>query len=813
MNLNEKLGDLAALFVLFLVMLAFFGRLLTGDQLIQSDIIQFKGMSSEIREIQQQENTNETIHWTNAMFSGMPTYLISDAVFLKNNIAQSINHLVRYFLPGPAGILFIAFVCFYILSRSLSISKWLSAIGAFSFGAGSFVIISLIAGHNSKINAYAYAPLILAGIVLLFRRKTWAGVFCLAFGLAAQLAANHYQITFYTFLICLCLFISEAVHFYKNNTVKELLKPVAYSVLAIILAIGVNFNKLATTFNHAEYTTRGAKSELASVDENNQEKGGLSYDYATQWSYEPLESFTLLIPNFMGGASTEELGEKSNWSDQAQIPQSLREAPPTYWGEMPFTSGPVYLGAVLFALFVVSLFLLNGRWKWWAIASSLLMLFLAWGEHSFVYELFFNSFPFFNKFRTPMMALLMLSLIIPLVGIQGISDYLEKNIQNKQPIIYGIGIIAAVTIVFGFLATGFYNFSGAVDNQLQQGGFPNQLIDLLKQDRAEMLRGDALRSLVFILLTGLALYLYKIDKIRLQMAFIALSLLAFTDLFFVNKRYLSKDNFESKEAHEQRFQPSEIDLAIQKDTTEFYRVLNMTTGNPFSDAGTSNQHYSIGGYHAAKLQRYQDLIDYQLSDVNREVLHMLNTKYVIGPTKDGQIGYRINEDALGNAWFVQDIVFGDNDREIMDSLSTINVSEQAILPAEVKNELKISESLNPSNSSIALNDYHPEKMTYDVRVENGNQFAVFSEIYYLQEDDDGWHAYLNGREIPIYRTNYLLRGVQLPEGNHELVFQYEHDSFSKRAMVSKVFSALLLLAGIGFLRERYLQEKRKNETK
>lgn len=805
MSLKNKFEDLVAILVLFLIMMIFFGRVMFGDKLIQSDIIQFKGMSSEISEIQHEEN-NRTIHWTNSMFSGMPTYLISDAIFLKNNITQSTNHIIRYFLPGPAGILFIAFVCFYILARSLSISKWLSVIGSFAFGAGSFVIISLIAGHNSKINAYAYAPLILAGIVLLFKKKHWAGLFCLAFGLSAQLAANHYQITFYTFIICLCLFLSECFYFYKKNGSKQLIKPVLFSVLAVILALGVNYNKLMTTFQHAKYTTRGGKTELAKQSDQ-KEKGGLDFDYATQWSYEKLESLTLLIPNFMGGASTEELGDKSNWKDQRQIPQNLRNAPPTYWGSMPFTAGPVYVGAVLVGLFFFSLFILKGRYKWWAVISTLLLLLLAWGKHSAIYELFFNHFPFFNKFRTPMMALLMMSLLIPLIGIHGTHVFIKENTRKKLSVYIGFGTVLAIIILFGFLCSGLYDYSGAVDSQLRQGGFTNQLMKLLKQDRAEMLKGDAFRSLLFVFFTGLTLYFYLINKIRIQLAIICISILAFTDLYLVDKRYIGKDNFESKEAYEQRFTASEIDLAIQKDSSKFYRVFDLSAGNPFADASTSNQHFSIGGYHAAKLQRYQDLIDFQLSNLNRNVLNMLNTKYIIGPTEQGSIGIQKNREALGNAWFIDYIQFVNSDLEAMQQLTSTIVSDTVLISNKHRQSLGNVENLNSKNGSISLAEYDPEKMTYSVSISEGEQFAVFSEIYYLQENGDGWHAYLNGNEIPIYRVNYTLRGVQLPEGDHQLVFQYKHTQFDKREMVSKVFSALLLIAGIGFLRERYLQEK------
>lgn len=801
MKLNGKLENLIALIALFLIMMLFFGRIVFGDRLIQSDIVQYRGMASEIDQVKEADD-GRIIHWTNSMFSGMPTYMITDALFLHNNVGQFVNHAVRQIFPGPAGISMIALICFFILCRSLSINKWLSIIGAFAFLGGSFVIQSLVAGHNSKINAYAYAPLILAGIIYIFRKRPWEGVFCLAFGLTAQIAANHLQITFYTFLICSCLFISELIHQYKKRDLNSLLQPAVYSVLAVIIALGVNYNKLTTIYKYSKHTTRGGQSELVQQSNAEKKSGGLDYEYATQWSYKPIESFTLLIPNFMGGASSEELGEKSHWSDQNQIPPNLRNAPPTYWGQMPFTSGPVYLGAVICALFLFSFFIVKGKNKWWVFIACIIMLLLSWGKFSPFYKMFFYNFPFFDKFRTPMMSLLMLSLLFPMFGILGIDRFLKKK-SDQKTVINSFGIILGIIVLFGFLGSAMYGFSGAVDEQLKASGFTRDLLNLLKKDRAMLLRNDAFRSLLFIVASGAAFYYFLKKKLKVQFFVGALALLVFLDLYFVDKRYLSSENFESKAAFESRFtSPSQIDKVIQEDSTHF-RVYNLV-GNPFAEANTSKYHYSIGGYHAAKLQSYNELIDHQLMNNNRNVLNMLNAKYYIGQGEDGSIGFQENDQALGNAWFVDSLMVAKSANEEMQLIGERNLKNVAI----VRNQKIRKSEWDASKAEISLTSYDPEKLVYQaVNNSRARQFAVFSEIYYIQDDGDGWHAFIDGRKVPMFRVNYLLRGIDVPPGEHEIVFQYRHSAFAKRAMVSKFFSAILLLSAIGLLYQEFFKKK------
>ncbi len=792
MKLNTYLKDLIALGSFFLITYLFWGPLFSGNILVQSDIQQYNGMASEIKEYR---SNGEKIHWTNSGYGGMPTYLLGESLYHDSDLPGTVNKIFRKVFPGMSGIFLIGLLCFYILMRALKVNHWLAILGSFLFMAGSFSIQSFVAGHNSKMNAFAYAPLILAGLIYIFKNKPWQGVFCLAFGLAAQITVNHLQITYYTFLICLVFFISELVRSYQKK--KRLpLKPVLLCSLAVIVAIGVNFNKLYSVYQYADYSIRSGTSaiELEEGAESNDE----AYEYATEWSYKPIESLTLLIPNFMGGSSSEYLGEKSSWYGNRQIPPSLQTNPPTYWGEMPFTGGPVYLSVVLFALFCFGLMFLKNKWKWWVIIASSLLLFLSWGKFSVIYQFFYDFVPFFDKFRTPMMALLMLSLLLPITALKGIDTALlsQQKITFKKLLI-GFGIPTIIILLFGILGGGLFSFEGAVDTQLKQAGFTDSILQGLVNDRKSLLLQDSIRSLVFVLLTGGLFWLYMKKMIKTPFVIGAILLFAFLDLFLINQRYLSADNFESKAIYENRIRPNEVNREILKDKDLHYRTYEITS-NPFANANTSYHHKSLGGYHAAKLQSYDDLIQKYIAANNFDVLNMLNTKYLIGQGQDGSLGYQENTDAFGNAWFVKELTIAEGDSKALELLGQVDLKHKAIVQLEELDKTEINKIDSLQSGTIELVSYHPDKLVYQSS-SNQNGFGVFSEIYYQQKDGDGWVATIDGEQSPVFKTNFLLRGLNIPSGDHEIVFEYRKSAFQKRAMVSKLFSAVLLLLGIGFL--------------
>jgi len=680
MKLNNTMLDVIAMAIFIAITILFFGRLYSGDVLVSTDIVQYQGMSSEIH---MYKDLGNRIHWTNAAYGGMPTYLVDGGVFMDQNIPKVMNQVIRKTFPGVAAIMLIGLVCFFILMRTLKVNHWLAIMGSFVFMSGTFVITSLLAGHTSKLNAFAYAPLILAGLLLIFKKRYWAGVFLLSFGLAAHIAANHLQITFYTFLLCLIYVISELIRTIRERKL-VVWKPYAMAAIGVIIGVGVNFNGLYTTYQHAKYTTRSGESAIVAAQQSADGKDA-AYDYATQWSYTPLESLTLIIPNFMGGSSNEELGEKSSWYGKQQLPRFYQTNPPTYWGQMPFTGGPVYLGAVLFALFFFGIQFVKNRWKWWAIAATVLFLLLSWGKFFPVYDMFYFGFPFFDKFRTPMMALLMLSLTIPLVAFLGTNKALfsEKVNLSQKHLLIGFGVPLAIVILFGFLGRSFYGFEGAIDENLRQSGFPSDLMRLLKQDRQALLSIDSFRSLIFILLLGGLFWLYIKQKVKKLPVLIGIGLLLFLDLFLVNQRYLSADAFTSKAGYEQQRAPNSVNNTINEDEDLHFRVFDVTR-DPFNNALTSFHHSSLGGYHAAKLQNYQDLIETRLAQNDQVALNMLNTKYFIGQSEDGQIGFEENDDALGNAWLVNEVKIVADDTDALSAIQEINPAETAVVARRSK---------------------------------------------------------------------------------------------------------------------------------
>lgn len=800
MKLNTYMKHGIAIASFFVITLLFWGPLFSGNVLVQGDIQQYNGMASEITEYR---GKGEKIHWTNSAYGGMPTYLLGQYLYNDSNLTGTVNSSIRKLLPGVSAIFLIGLICFYILMRCLKINHWLAIAGSFLFIASSFSIQSFVAGHNSKMNAFAYAPLIVAGLIYLFKNRPWLGLFCLSFGLAAQISVNHLQITFYTFFICFIYFITEVIRGFQKGR-PNWWKPIALSFIGVVIALGVNYNRLYSIYQYADFSTRSGKS---AIQNNNATKSkDQAYDYTTEWSYKPIESLTLLIPNFMGGASNENMGKKSSWYGNQQIPRSLQTNPPTYWGQVPFTGGPVYIGAVLFALFCFGILFIKKRWKWWVIIASALMILLAWGKFSPVYNLFYHGFPFFDKFRTPMMALLMLSLLFPIIALKGIDKAVlsNKNKLTLNKILIGFGIPVGILLLFGFLGPNLYSFEGAIDGQLRDSGFPRELMDSLVDDRKSLLFNDSLRSLLFVVLTAACFWLYMKKILKRPLLIGAIILLIFVDLFTINKRYLSEDNFTDKSFYENSLRGNSVNKEIQKDKSH-YRVYELV-GNPFANATTSYHHKSLGGYHAAKLQSYDDLISSKITTNDFNVLNMLNAKYFIGQNNAGELGYEENNEANGNAWFAKKIKTASDNQSALTMLDGADLKNEVIVEKSDDMVIDIGKSDSLNSDNIRLISYHPEKMVYQSE-SNQNGFGVFSEIYYQQKDGDGWVASIDGESVPVLKTNFLLRGIQIPAGTHEIVFEYRKSAFQKRATISKIFSGILLLFGIGFLWNVFLKRR------
>ncbi len=635
------------------------------------------------------------------------------------------------------------------------------------------------------------APL-LASVLMTFRGKWWLGGSLAALFTSLMLTANHSQITYYLVMLFLVLGAVKLVEAAKNKQLDFFFKSVGILIVAALLGTATNITNILTTYEYGEESMRG-KSEL--TNDLGNKTSGLDKDYATAWSYGKAESFTLLIPNFHGGASQGELGtESETYQAIKQSPQARKiiKQLPLYWGAQPFTSGPVYAGAIICFLFVVGLFLLKGYMRWWVLITTVLMLALGWGKNFMpLTDFFLEFFPGYNKFRAVSTTLVIVEFLLPLFGLVALNKLLggsEKE-ESRKAIKWGFVITAGLCFVFALMPNMFFDFVASSDEQLKGMGWP---VDAIQSDRASLLSSDAWRSFILILLSAGALWLYLSNTLKKQHVILIIGVLVLGDMWAVNKRYLDNDDFESKRKVETPFTPTIADQQILADPDPNFRVFN-TAVNTFNDASTSYFHKSIGGYHGAKLKRYQELIDAHISKGNMNVLNMLNTKYVITRGQNGQPLAQRNQDALGNAWFVQETQIVNNADEELAALSAINSSAQAVI--DERFSVFVPNVEMDSMASIQLTDYKANHLTYQSNCST-EQLAVFSEIYY----DKGWNAYIDGDLVPHFRVNYVLRAMAVPAGEHLVEFKFEPATYTRGENVSLASSIvlLLLLAGVGY---------------
>lgn len=807
-----------AVLAFVLISLIYFAPALEGRKLKQGDIDRFKGMSREIVDFRKM--TGEQTLWTNTMFSGMPAYFIS--VQFEGNLFKQINKWLGLGLPHPANQVFVYFLGFFILLLVLRVKPWLAAIGALAFAFSSYLFIIIEAGHNSKAAAIAYMAPVVAGVILAFRGRYIAGGLLTAFFLALEIAANHLQITYYLLMIILVYGIFELVETIRQGRWTHFLKATGILVLGALLAVGTHATSLLISSDHTQYTTRG-KSELT-IDQQNQ-TSGLDRDYITQWSYGIGETWTLLVPDFMGGASYARQGENSNMYEllvKYRVPKNDAKAivgqTPLYWGTQPFTSGPVYVGALIFFLFVMGLIVVKGKYKWWLLTIAVLSVFLAWGKNFMWFtDLFLDYFPGYNKFRAVTMILVIAEFAFPLLGVMALAKVFEKDRDKKllmKGLKYSVAIVGGILLLLIAIPGVFFDFSSTGDmNYLNSMGFPRELhgevLDALHADRVRTLRLDAFRSLAFILLGAGLLWIHLKGWIKNAAIIIAgIGILVLIDMWAVNKRYLNNDNFVRSSEVDFPFQATDADREILKDRSPGYRVLNLTV-SPFNDASTSYFHRSIGGYHGAKLKRYQELIDFQIQPeiqrliatlqkqadprtIGRDlkglpVLNMLNTKYIIVMTQSGPTPV-LNPYAYGSAWFVNDYeLVEDADEEIV-RVGEIDPSKLLIVDKRFGDILDGRTFEADTTAMIELSEAEPNHLTYltDARKD---QLAVFSEVYY----PNGWQAYIDGEPAEHFRANWILRAMVVPAGKHSIEFRFEPAIYNTGETISLASSILLLL--------------------
>lgn len=802
--IKKALPHITALLIFLLVAVIYFYPVLEGKVLHTNDGTVASNSAREIRE--HREKYGEEPLWTNVMFGGMPAYLIS--VKYHGNLMQYVDSALKIF-KLPVAPVFLTMAGFYLLLLLFKVDYRTAIAGALAYGFSSYFFIILGAGHNTKAFTIAYMAPVIGGVLYSYRKDILKGSLMLAFFLSLQILQNHPQILYYTLICVLTFIVCEFIYSARKKQISAFFEKSAVLIIPVILAAGMNSASLLTTYEYGKYSIRG-KSDL-DLPESAGAKG-LNKEYATQWSYGIDETLTLLIPNFKGGAnrpfdSHSETVRALRANNASQYAESFH----SYWGTQPWTDGPVYVGAIVVFLFIIGLIIVKGPIKWWLAVATLLSVMLAWGKNFMpLTNLFFNYFPGYNKFRAVTMILVIAEFCMPLLAILGVKKITDKSV-TKEEIFKALKIALGIS---GGIALIFLVFPGLVGSFLspaeRNSQLPAWLTSAMKKDRIELLRADAFRSLVFIVLTAILLTYFIKGKIKREYFTILLGILFLIDMFPVNKRYLNADKFVTPSSIRKFSAPSVADSLILQDKSIF-RVLNLTV-SPFNDATTSLYHYSVGGYHGAKLKRYNELIDSvlypeimnftntlqqatSLSQIepamkNMPGLNMLNTKYFI-----------INRDmpplrntfASGNAWFVDTAIFVRNANEELRMTGIIEPLKEAVIDRQFSTFIPATSFRSSPTDSISLVSYKANELKYKA-YNAETRLAVFSEIYYPA----GWKAYIDGSESSIIRTNYVLRAMIIPPGSHEIIFTFKPTSYYTGEKISLSSSVLFIILVCGY---------------
>lgn len=830
---------LGLIVVMFAVACIYFSPALDGKVVYQGDTQKFEAMVKETKDYH--AKTGEYALWNSSMFGGMPIYQVGGNPPMKS-VVHPIRKVVNLEFLGlgrSVGVLFLYLIGFYVALLVLGCSPWLSLLGALAFGLGSYNIIIVEAGHISKAWAMAMMAPILAGMVLCMRgpkegrdkKKDWLwGGLLFTMALALQLNFNHIQITFYTLIAAVLLGVAHLVYSLKDKYLPKFALGVGILLVGAGLAFACNARSLVVSQQYAKQTMRGGNAitvtpedlyhdgEPASIGGK---KSGLDIDYAFSWSYGVGETYTLLVPGAMGGGSNEPVGEDS------QSYKTFRQKNmPLYWGDQPFTSGPVYFGAIVIFLFIMGLILVKGPERWWLLAATLLAIVMSWGRNFMGFnEWLFNNLPLYNKFRTPSMSLVLANVTMVLLGMLGLRELFseEVNIKRKRLALFISGGATAAMLLIGLVVGGSLPFTGVVDEQMapQYGAQWSQIQNVLIQDRKALFTSDSWRSLLFVALAFAALFVYlrlasKTSRKGLTLVIsLVLMVLTVIDLWGVDRRYLNENNFVSEQKF--RLHPDQWDATIDQYALQFgdedYRVLNLAT-NTFNDSKPAAFHHQIGGYSAVKMRRYQDIIDFYLArHINMGVLNMLNARYIV--VNNGQV--QRNPDALGNAWFVECAkMVGDANGEIM-ALNTIDPKNTAVInwadeqkldavgkSMVVEDDTVFSFAVDSAATIVMEHQkpYNPDYLKYTTHSQN-HQLAVFSEIYY----EPDWRAYIDGKPAEYFRANYILRAMVIPAGDHVVEFKNEAPLFHKMNIVTILGSIVLVLLAAGGIVLVYRKKK------
>jgi len=881
-KLKDLLPHLLILLLFAVASIAYFHPLLKGKELPQGDFIHSVAAQQELVDFEK-ANPGEESQWTNSMFSGMPAYQIKGAT--PHSVFNYLYKLLKFGMPyGTTSSLFLYFLGFYVLLLAMKFDKWLAFAGAAAFALGSYNIIIIAAGHINKTYAIAFMAPALAGVLAAYRGKLVWGTIIATIGLGLEIAMGHIQIIYYLGIMILLLVLAELIKTLKNKyfkyallassgltflsilaglhtlaliflvlipvkglgfllyewfvqkekEVKQFLIVSGVLVGSAIFAVLPNITNLTTTYEYGKYTIRG-ESELTSKEEK--KSSGLDKSYALSWSYGIGETWTLMFPDAKGGASgqigNDEKIKEANPQHRETVAQQNR-----YWGNQQFTAGPVYFGAAIMFLFILGLFFVKGHIKWWILSATVLSILLSWGSNFEVFtDFFFYKIPFYNKFRTVSMTLVIASVAMPILAMLAVKTMIDEPEifkEKKKLFFIATGIAAGLAIIFAVMPQAFFAFLSR--NEVQGLGeqaknapeYKSQIdafIASIEAVRIAIFKADAWRSFAFIAVAAGVIYAFGMKLLKKEYMIIGLILIFVVDLWSVDKRYLNEDSFKSK-AQAQAFRKTKADEFILKDTDPNYRVLNLTR-SVFNDGSTPYYHKAIGGYHGAKLRRYQDLIESQLAPSigaimqvlqGKDTLHdistllpqltalnMLNTKYLIYSPEQMPI---VNMNTLGNAWFISDYKLVDNADEEIAAIMTFNPKTTAVIDKRFSKDFSVKakkEYYDFRDSEISLTSYKPNELKYKAKAKN-KQIAIFSEVYY----EKGWNAYIDGKLTPHFRANYVLRALEVPEGEHEIVFKFEPKTFSISQTIALVSSILVVLL-IGFLAYKEFTKKKEDK--
>ena len=829
---NKNILSIVAAIIAFAVItLIYFSPVLQGKRIKQHDIEMHLGMSQEITDFR--EATGEQTLWTNAPFGGMPAWNIS--VTPKGNLTNPIYKGLSLGFPHPIGSVFICMLGFFILLLVLDCGFWISFIGAIAYGFTSYLFIVIGAGHNAKAMAMAYMAPVIAGVLLAYKGKYLWGWLLTAFALAFEVRTNHLQITYYLALIIVILVIAELISDIKNKKLGHFFKASIGLAVAAIIGVLTCSTALYGNYEFGKETTRG--KPVLTRNENNQTKG-LDRDYITQWSYGKGETWSLLIPNAKGGASAY-IGKQNPALDKAdrQFRDNIAQQN-AYWGDQPGTSGPVYVGAIVVFLFVLGALTVKGKMKWALLIATLLSILLSWGKNFMDFTNFFLDYiPGYDKFRAVSMTLVIAEVTMPLLGFLGLAEIAkspESFKQNIKKFYIALGITAGICLLFYIAPKLFFNFLSqgeaeqfALMSKGKDGALYANFAAQLEDVRVAIFRKDTLRSLLFIILAAVPIFLYGKGKLKGQIAFPILAVLVLVDMFPIDKRYLNDDKFVSKQQFDNPYKPSTADQYILNDNNLDFRVADITK-DMFNDASTCYFHKSLGGYSGAKLRRYQDVITQYLGgELNQlrgaktadelmqslseqKVLNILNTKYVIFNPNAQPFP---NPYASGNAWVVNDIKWVETPNEEIDAIENTDLNHTAIINKEFSQQVgnyQVTDSILPQ---VTLEDYQPNKLMYRFRgVSTGSTTAdylvVFSEIW----TEKGWKMYVDGQEQPLLRANYILRAALIPSGEHEIVMEYAPKAYTVGNTVAFASSLIMILGLIGALVYTFKPKKKEEQS-